>query len=305
MHHRHTVTRVFVLAVLLCGWAGSTYAQEQARRSSMDERAEQVIGLLLEAPDCGAAETAIQLGLELYGGTRPVLTKSTGDGNQLEITREADQKLSAFERHFADALMQFIQEGNCPDLQGPALDLKLFIEMMNEVALAVGRVTQNCNVGDSLQQPPCSQLLPLLDEKTGHEIIGGYGGLIKLGYSVKLRSPFVPWNTTFAWEEDVFVTEPIRKGECVAIVKETRGLMLRLVLVGFDVVKDPWATAQLARGSVVPIWALEWVPSQYVKTWNICNSRGRIRTTVDQRVKQDIPLNFFWRFYPKAGGKYH
>lgn len=81
--------------------------------------------------------------------------------------------------------------------------------------------------------------------------------------------------------------------------------MLRLRLVRIDVVRDPWATPMLARGTKIPVFALEWVPSQYGKTWNICNHGEGLKTTVHQRVKQDGPLTYFWRYYGKAGHKKH
>ena len=108
----------------------------------------------------------------------------------------------------------------------------------------------------------------------------------------------------------MLITEPIELGSCVVVFKETKGLMLRLHFERIIVVTDPWVTTfGVRRGTKVPIWRLEWVPSQYVKEWNICNKKtinadGTVSTgienTVSQRVKQDIPLNFFWRFYPKT-----
>ena len=70
------------------------------------------------------------------------------------------------------------------------------------------------------------------------------------------------------------------------------------------IVRDPWVNVFGApRGTRIPIWALEWVPAQYVKEWNICHkvkadgSGSYIDKTVTKRVVQDTPLNFFWRFY--------
>ena len=106
------------------------------------------------------------------------------------------------------------------------------------------------------------------------------------------------------------ITEPIELGSCVVVFKETKGLMLRLHFERIIVVTDPWvATFGVPRGTKVPIWRLEWVPSQYVKEWNMCNKTIKnadgtvttgIENTVTQRVKQDTALNFFWRFYPKT-----
>jgi hypothetical protein len=75
--------------------------------------------------------------------------------------------------------------------------------------------------------------------------------------------------------------------------------MLRLIFIRFDIVLDPWATPLLARGTHIPVWALQWVP-EHVKQWNICNIGGKIQQTVMRRVKQEIPLRYFWRYYPKG-----
>ncbi len=280
----------FTAVVFGCAVASPLPAQDVDRDFvSMDQRIQQLIGVLSEDPDCKAADTAIRLVLEiLYGGLRPLPS-----ADLLRETLAADRKIAEAEVSVAGALERFAQGSRCPDQQALAVDLKLFIEQMNEVAVAVGRVTIGCGVGK-----PCPGLVPMLDEATGHELRGDPEKKLYPSFSLKLRSPFVPWASVYSWQEDVFPTEPIPPGECVAIVKETRGLMLKVHLERIDVVRDPWATALLARGTRVPIWALEWIPSQYVKTWNVCNVvKPRLETTVTQRVKQDIPLTYFWRYY--------
>ncbi len=48
------------------------------------------------------------------------------------------------------------------------------------------------------------------------------------------------------------------------------GLMLRLTLRRIIIVSDPWvATFGVPRGTRIPIWTLELVPSEYAKEWNI------------------------------------
>ena len=94
----------------------------------------------------------------------------------------------------------------------------------------------------------------------------------------------------------------------MVVFKETKGLMLKLHLDRIITVTDPWVPFfGKPRGTPVPIWRLEWIPSEYVKEWNICNRQRAdgtvgIVSEVTQRVKQDVPLNYFWRFYSRAGG---
>ncbi|MDX1547690.1 MAG: hypothetical protein R3247_11915 [Rhodothermales bacterium] len=282
---------------LLCGCAGQDVLA-QREFFSMDDRINQHIAVLTEVGDCSAVEVALRtFPAALYGGARIVPSR----GELERETREADQKTAENERRVVAAIEAMLGQGRCPALHGLAVDVKTLVKETNEVAVAVAPATTRCGDGSTLEERFCNLIQPLLDEETGHEIFDDRAGVIRPGFFVKLRSPFVPWNTVFGWEEDLYRTDPIAPGECAAIVKETRGLMLRLIFVRFDIVRDPWATPLLARGTRIPIWALEWIPSQYVKTWNVCNQDGRLATTVSQRVKQDVPLNFFWRYYPAAG----
>ena len=285
----------FLTVLLIFILISPVFAQQRPRQDfiSMKDRLNQIINVINSAQNCETSATAVRLGMEtLYGGLRPVPSR-----DRLTETIEADRNIAEMETALAGALQKFAASGKCTEAAAMALDLKLFIEQMNEVAVAVGRFTIECGV-----DKPCEGLIPVLDEETGHEDFTQLAKPLKPGFSIKLRSPFVPWNVIHGWEEDVMMTNPIPLGSCVGIFKETRGLMLKLRLVRIDVVRDPWATPMLGRGTKIPVWALEWVPSQYGKTWNICNIKGSgLQTTVTQRVKQDVPLNYFWRYYGSAG----
>lgn len=289
MKYSSLAVLLIVLSTTACASTASTAQQREF--FDMDARIGQVVAVLQGGGGCAAVERAVQLGLEtLYGGLRPLPS-----ADLLEETVAADQKIARNEQLFAGALGEAAGRDDCPEVQARALDLKIFIEQINEVAVAVGRVTVKCGVGR-----PCDGLEPFLDEMTGHEVRREPIKALEPSFSFKLRSPFVPTNFVSGWEEDLFETEPIAGGECVAIFKETRGLMLKLHLERIDVVRDPWATATLARGTKIPIFSLEWVPSQYGKTWSICNTGKGLETSVSQKVKQDIPLNYFWRYYGKG-----
>lgn len=298
---------ILVLMALAVGLtAGSAFqvasqpgvAQAQTPGSSMEQRMAQILAVLERGEPCEAVGAALDNGLEiLYGGLRPLKSKGLE-----ELTQRADTLVSEMEMRLAQALERYGRTGKCPDRQDQALDLKLFIEQMNEVAQAVGAITLRCGEGDNVAQPPCDELQALLDEDTGREIVGtpGQTTIIRPSYSVKLRSPAVaPWIRR--WEEDVRLTQPIGRGECVVVFKESKGLMLRLHYHRIIVVTDPWVTTfGVPRGTRIPIWTISWVPSEYGKEWNICNPEGTgIVKTVTQRVVQDRPLEFFWRRYPK------
>ena len=268
--------------------------------SSMDQRLQQIINVLQNDPGPEAAEAAINDSLEiLYGGLRALPTH----GELADQTQKAHEAVGAAEMRLAAALEQFVQNGRSQEAKGQAVDMKLFIEQMHEVAQAVGKATLKCDPrGDDATAEECDQLAPLLDEANGLErpvqdAIDGRPA-IRPSYSVKLRSPFVPRWFRGGWDEEVLVTEPIGKDECAVVFKETRGLMLRAHFDRIITVNDPWvATFGVPRGTRIPIWTLELVPSEFIKQFSMCNKKGKINTTVTKRVVQDIPLKYFWRFY--------
>lgn len=272
----------------------SALAQTQ-EGSNMEQRLAQ-LRRALEEGDCETVKTALDLITPdgTSANMRVVPTKGQ------EVTIGADRMLSDIEMKTAEVLKNFVLQGKCPQERGRALDLKLLLEQQNEVARAVAPFTNRCGEGDNTNQEPCNMLQPVLDEETGHEVHQPRpaGVVIRFGFSVKLRGPFIPPYIR-QMQEDVRVTAPINPGQCVVIFKETKGLMLRLTFIRMTIVLDPWATPMLARGTRVPVWALQWVPAEHAKEWNICNIGGRIQKTVTQRVKQDIPLHYFWRYYPK------
>lgn len=306
MYTRKNFTRTRIVIYAIAGLAalgfhlasgGSTAVFAQQRESTMEQRTKQALGALAQPRDCETAKTAVQLAIDITVANNRVLVSK----DALDLTMGADRMMNESEMMVAEALGNFAQQGKCPEAQALALDVKLLIEQGNEVARALRPFTAKCGDRDSVAKEPCDQLQTHLDEETGHEIYGQPPAadlIIRPGYAVKLRGPFVPPYIREI-KEDVRVTAPISPGQCAVVFKETKGLMLRLIFLRFDIVLDPWATPLLARGTRIPVWALQWVPSEHVKQWNICNIDGKIQQTVTQRVKQEIPLHYFWRYYPK------
>ena len=237
----------------------------------MERRLAQIIRVIGSSRSCQAVSDAIDEGMAvLYGGMRPLPTKGVGGA------LKAHEFMSYFELKFADALHSFVGGARCGELHGKALELKWFVEQMNEVSHAVGVVTSQCGPGDMLGQGgPCDSLLHRLNPPAGSaQSFTPFP--IRPSFSVNLRSPAVPGGSVPSWQEDVGVTPPISAGSCVTVAKETRGLMVRVHLLDMTVVNDPWATPLLLRGTLIPVWVLEWVPSQYMKEWPICNQNGVI-----------------------------
>lgn len=304
-----------VLAMVVGAFAVGIWPQQSTARAEplhqdnpMAERLNQLIEVLQRDPGPAAVEAAINNSLEvLYGGIRPLPTH----GEMADQTQQAHEAVGAAEVALALALEGFIQNGRSQEVKGQALDMKLFIEQMHEVAEAVGQATLNCDPGNPDANPDgtiagCEQLVPLLDELNGVErpvpdALANRPPIVP-SYSFKLRGPFVPAWFRSGWNEDVLVTEPIGKDECTVVFKETRGLMLRVHFDRIIIVNDPWVgTFGFPRGTRLPIWTLEMVPSEYVKEFTLCNKKGKITQTVTQRVVQDIALKYFWRFYGNNG----
>lgn len=307
---------------LSCAMAAAGTAQgagHETGAGDMKARMDQLVRILGTSDSCDAIGAALDLvpGL-VYGGTRPLPTKindAAREGADEEDLRIAQLAEGANEtiRGTVGALLEPLEDlalgKRCPDQAGQAVDVKFMLEETEDVAAALSEFTRQCALGDDLTQGRCAQLQPQIDEEDGH-LFGPNKPFeaqrIFRGFAVKLRSPFVPrWGRT--WDEDVKRIPALSPGQCAAVFKETKGLMLRLRYDGFTIVRDPWATPNLPRGTRIPIWTLEWVPSEYVKHFNVCNVDGRkMRNTVNQRIKQDDGLNFFWRYYPhSSGGRHH
>ena len=288
---------VAALTAGIIGTPGQAQQTPGRATSTMEKRLAQVTAILAnEGAGRAAHEVALDETMEiLYGGLRPLPTK----GPALEQTTAADAAVSVAEQQLSQALERYANSGAAQDLRGRALDLKLFIEQMNEVAAALTPFTSKCGEGDRADQPPCDDLHPLLNEENGEEMFpGSHIRSFNRSYSVKLRSPLVaPW--VRSWQHDVRPLV-VDRGQCAVIFKETRGLMVRLHFQRITVILDPWVgTFGIPRGTLVPIWHLSWVPSEYAKAFTYCNDGKVVRQTVLQRVKQDHALNYFWRFYPR------
>ncbi len=292
------------LLVVATGRGGGDVAVAQAAGGSdMAQRVDQIARVLRRDQAPQAHQAAIDSFFDIIWANMRILPTA---GPALDQTAAADDAIRAQEQRMAGVLEGFLKNNtSSAEVKGHALDVKLLLEEAEEVARAVGAITAQCGQGADLNAPPCDQLRPLLDEDTGAIIPGGAGGVIGPGFAVKLRSPFVPsWFVNDTWEEDVRTIDALADGECAAVFKETKGLMLRLRFVTMTVVRDPWvAVFGVPRGTTIPIWVLEWVPAEYGKTWTFCNATGSISVSITKRVTQDDPLNFFWRYYPQGHGK--
>lgn len=292
--HRRAIGMGLIVATIVgaigVGLMGRV-VQAQVASSTMDARLNQVIDILSKGRDCTARQTAIDEGMEiLYGGLRPLPTP----GDLQDETQTADQALKTAELKFAGALNEFAKGRDCGEAHGRALDLKLFIEQMNEVAQTVGQVTSECGQGADLGQPPCSELMPLI-QPDGEPVVG-QAAVIDIGFKAVLAGPHIPrWDRR--WKEDVQTPDAIADGECSLVFKETRGLATGIEFKPLTVLGAPQLINLKPLQTGAPLWQINWRPAEYGKTWRFCKAEGEVTTTVTSTLRLDDALRFFWRWY--------
>ncbi len=86
---------------------------------------------------------------------------------------------------------------------------------------------------------------------------------------------------------------PVECGGCAVVIKEFRGLQLRLVLRLLTTVIEPW----FARRRIINtwVWVLEWVPVQVIKTITVKCGCDDGATKVTKTTVLDRELINFWR----------
>ena len=209
-------------------------------------------------------------------------------------TTDADAAQRQHELALAAALEQFSRSDTpCPVQKGRALNLKLFIEEISQVAEQLSQATSQCGVGDALDQPPCDRLRPLLGEQDPQPIIDEVPPTLVPGYSYFLRSPALA--PTFRnLDEDTFATEQLSSGDCASVLKETKGMMLKATFegIGLEYTVDLFGLSS----TPVPVWSIEFAPAEFLITVSMCNGGSGVVTTTELNLVQDVPLRFFWRY---------
>ena len=244
----------------------------------------------LQDGQCIPSQRAIDDAMEvLYEGLRVLPSKDAP-----QETTDADAAQRQHELALAAALEQFSRSDTpCPVQKGRALNLKLFIEEISQVAEQLSQATSQCGVGDALDQPPCDRLRPLLGEQDPQPIIDEVPPTLVPGYSYFLRSPALA--PTFRnLDEDTFATEQLSSGDCASVLKETKGMMLKATFegIGLEYTVDLFGLSF----TPVPVWSIEFAPAEFLITVSMCNGGSGVVTTTELNLVQDVPLRFFWRY---------
>lgn len=120
------------------------------------------------------------------------------------------------------------------------------------------------------------------------------------GWYREIRSPYYPitqYPAGLVQEENIIPTDPIANGECVTIVKEIQGIKSILRPVQVPIWQEPWTSRATIIGFNT-IWVVDFVPAEFVKNLNFCNSGGSINFDYDINVIIERQLTHLWQYLP-------
>lgn len=222
----------------------------------------------------------------------PLPTNTNGDPNDpdeqdfQEHQQDLDRAIEALTKHVNSSKVG--TDGSKAD----AADARNFLQLTQEALQAIAAQTAHCDPGDgtNLQGEGC-QLLEA-DDEGGNGVDQILDGI----FSRQVRSPF-PIFTTGSLEpnEVVITTGPLADGECSGTIKEFFGIKAVVTAREIPIWVEPW----FARARIVgtkTVFALEFVPAEYIKTISVCNNGGSLQTSVDAVTVHDRGLMHFWRF---------
>jgi hypothetical protein len=191
-------------------------------------------------------------------------------------TQMTDDLIQALNQHINGG-------GGTGATKAEAAEARNFMQVAQEAMEAIGQQTQNCNPGN----PGACAGLNASDEGGTYDTVAGF--------QRQVRSPFFQWVPQREPQEDVFVPDALSAGQCVPIVKETRGIQAVVRPLVVPVWINPW----FARATVVgtaTVWAWEFVPAEFVKTISYCNKNGKLLQTVDTEIIRERGQMTLWRF---------
>lgn len=171
-----------------------------------------------------------------------------------------------------------------------AIEARDFIQVTTESMQVVKRELTKCDPNN-----PTGQGCDLIkqDDESGSSV-----DKIVAGFSREVRSPFfirVPFREP---QEQVIVPQPLSKGDCVPIIKETKGIKVVVRPMKIPIWVEPW----FARARIIgftTVWVWEFVPAEFVKTITYCNDGKDVTKKVDTEIIKERQLMHFWKFLPK------
>ena len=181
-----------------------------------------------------------------------------------------------------------------PASKAAAFEARNFLNVTREAMQVIGQQTNACDPSDRITGNGC-QFLQANDE--GGNVVDTVLGQF---FSREVRSPFpvIFSSGSVIPDEQVILTDPLRPGECAAVVKEIQGIKVVVTPRLIPIWVEPW----FARARIVgfrTVWTWEFVPAEFIKTISVCNVNGTVTTNVSTQVVLERELMHFWRFFHK------
>ena len=199
------------------------------------------------------------------------------------------------------ALGGHVNDNKAADSRVAAADARNFLQITREALLVIGAQTAFCDP-EALASLGC-EFVQHDDEGGASDPIVAFsdgGGTFDIieEFAREVRSPFFYGIPQLGPQEDIIIPEPLAAGDCVPIVKETRGVKVVVRPVNIPMWVEPWF-ARAAIVGVETVWVWEFVPAEFVKTISYCNDAGTITQAIDMELIRDRPMMHLWKFFAK------
>ena len=208
----------------------------------------------------------------------PTVDVPETDQQFLDLTQRMNEAINALNDHTTSRAT--------PDSKVAAAEARNFLQLMREATQVIAEQTRNCDPNNPAGAG--CELLLADDEGGTFDIVSGFAR--------EVRSPFFYGIPQLEPQENIIVPEPLANGECVPIIKETRGVKVVVRPVIIPIWIEPW----FERASIVgftTVWVWEFVPAEFVKTISYCNVGGTITQDIDMEIIRDRPLMHMWKFF--------
>lgn len=204
-----------------------------------------------------------------------------------EFQGRMDEAIEALRKHINSSTVGTDQT------KAEAAEARNFLQLVQEATQVIAGQTAFCDPSDpgNLTGDGC-QLLEA-DDEGGSRV----DDVLSDVFSRQIRSPFPIFTQGgFSPNEVVIDIPALSDGQCAAAVKEFFGVKAVVTARELPIWVEPW----FARARIVgtkTVFALEFIPAEYIKTISVCNNGGSIETNVDAVTVHDRGLSHFWKFF--------
>lgn len=270
-------------------------AEAQVTQDAMITITNQVVEGLTQGTDALVQRENINQAESLIYG-KPVILQTNGVPDTVIISQDYDVMVEELN----DGLRE-CADGTCEDALVAAqakelYDRNVYWQEIKQV-LEAQTTEPNCDAND----PATCPLLNQGDEPqaTGNGINVGVDAIWD-GWYREVRSPYVTqtfYPNGFTPEETVITTGEIKKDHCVVIVKEVQGQKSIMRPVQIPIWQEPWTSRATIIGFTT-VWVVDFIPAEFVKNLNYCNSAGNIVFDYEINVIIERELTHFWKYLP-------